>query len=73
MAVIPRQKGETVECNSCGWQGKRNDTDSGYCPECGDECYALEEIYGDEDGCQYSPPSNAKVSGAGTASAGLPG
>lgn len=60
--VIPRRNGETVECNTCGWQGKRNDTDAGYCPDCGDECYALEEIYSDEEEGQEDTPSNAEVS-----------
>lgn len=46
--AIPRNK-NTVECVSCGWQGDRNATDSGHCPECGDECRSLSEIYGDVD------------------------
>lgn len=46
MSTIPRKHtGETVECNTCGWQGGRNETDAGHCPNCGDECYSLEEIY----------------------------
>lgn len=46
--AVPKRDGETVECNSCGWQGRRTDTDAGYCPECGDECYSLQEIYGND-------------------------
>lgn len=50
MNTIPRHHmGETVECASCGWQGGRSETDAGHCPNCGDECYALTEIY-TEDG-----------------------
>ncbi len=49
MSVVPRNhRGETVECISCGWQGGYNDTNAGHCPECGDECHALSEIYTEE-------------------------
>lgn len=35
-----------VECSNCAWQGKGIDTDSGYCLQCGGECFDLKDIYG---------------------------
>jgi rubredoxin len=39
------QRGITVECTACGWQGDESLTDARYCPECGGECADLQEIY----------------------------
>lgn len=49
------QHEDTYECTGeCGWQGSRNDTDAGHCPECGAECMDLESIYG-PDGISPDP------------------
>lgn len=59
MTVPRHHRGETVECASCGWQGGRNETDAGHCPNCGDECYDLSEIY-TEDGEAKDEAPNAQ-------------
>jgi hypothetical protein len=43
----------------CGWQGGYNATDAGHCPECGDECYGLDDIY-TEDGELRDEQPNVK-------------
>lgn len=35
--VVPRRSGNVYDCVGCGWQGNWVETDSGVCPECGDE------------------------------------
>lgn len=42
MSVIPRNPIE-CECTDCPWQGRWAETDAGVCPECGAECFDVED------------------------------
>lgn len=36
------------ECEACSWQGPSREVDSGFCPECGGECFEIDGEFDEE-------------------------
>lgn len=46
VSMSSNNRGITVECTACSWQGEEPLTDSRHCPLCEGECLELGDIYG---------------------------